>query len=115
MRAIASPRIGAIEPLVGVVEQRDFAHAQRLGRGRSSASRIVASASDPGCSCVTGAMPTETACVAARGGHQEHVDALRGVLRERAAHAERLVVGVGQHGHQAASRPGAHRVPPLIS
>ena len=56
--------------------------------------------------------------VTARGGEQRHLDALGRVLRQRAAEAQRLVVGVGQDGHQPLrshdddrrSSPGDHRL-----
>ena len=54
-------------------------------------------------------MAPESPLLASRGSHEECLDAFGGVLRQGAADAERLVVGVGEDGHQAKGRGGHTR------
>jgi hypothetical protein len=61
---------------------------------------------------IPAAVATEAATVAARRGDEEHVHAFRRVLRQRAAHSQRFIVGMGEHGQQPPSR--THRALLLI-
>jgi len=51
-------------------------------------------------------MAAEAAAVAARRRQQRHLDPFRGVLRQRAADAERLVVGVREDRQQRLRHEG---------
>ena len=94
-------RIRPIELLIAIVEQRS-SRARPAPRPRRAAplSRISASATAPGMLGRTGPMPAVSAGIAARGGQQKDVDAFGRVLRQRAADAQRFVVGMGEHREQ---------------
>ena len=50
---------------------------------------------------IVGAMTATASRVAAGGGQDEDVDAFGRILGECATHPERLVIGVGKHGHHS--------------
>ena len=100
------PGVGAIQPLVLVAEQRHVADAERAGRrvelglanrGERGLARMFR--------CAAGVALVASA-LAKRGGHERRLHAFVRVPREHAAESKRLVVGVGQHGHQL---EGCHR------
>jgi hypothetical protein len=52
---------------------------------------------------IAGRVAAVAAAVAGRRGQQKDLDAFGCVFGERAAHAQRFVIGVGEHGHQSLS------------
>ena len=98
--------VNSIQRLVLIVEHRDVGHPQHRGR---RAKFPLADLSQSLGARVLGrlAMPPESALLSPGGRDEKRLDALGRVLRQGAADTQRLVVWVGQHGHQAKGR-GRH-------
>ncbi len=100
--------VGPIQRLVLIVEHRDVGDPQHRGR---RAQFLLADLSQTLGAGVLGRipMPPESALLSPGGRDEKRLDALGCVLRQRAADTQRLVVGVGQDGHQAKGRGGHAR------
>jgi len=97
---------GAVELLVVVVEHRHLAHSQHRCGGaqlRLTDYRQRHRARMPG---IAGRMAAVAAAVAGRRGQQKDLDPFGCVFGERATHAQRLIVGMGEDGHQSLSVHG---------
>ncbi len=93
---------GAIELLVVIVEQPTSSRTpSTAAAARSSRLADRRQRTGAGVRLVVWRMAAIPARVASRGSQQGHVDAFRRVLRQRSAEAQRLVVGMRQHGHQS--------------
>src|SRR3954470_23186989 len=111
-------RVRSIELLILVVEQRDLAYAQRRRGGAQLRLSNPAESRWSWMAIVARTIAAVAAAVSAGGGEQKDVHAFRAVFRERAPETQRLVVGMGEYGHQSSRvheqsppRPGQAAAP----
>src|SRR6476660_3058956 len=89
--------IGLVEIAIDVIEEVALANTKRSNRATQLGFADRAERGQPRV-VLLGTLP---AALATRRGYEVYFDSFGGILGQRAAVAQRLVVGVGQHAHQS--------------
>src|SRR5262245_15465190 len=89
-------RVGAVEFLIAIVEERHFVDTKNLRRGMQLGLANARQRRAARMPRVARPLASVAAAVAARRGEEKRLDALRRVLGERAAAAEGFIIGVSE-------------------